>query len=141
MTQSKTRWPVGPQPEALAKKEKYCKECKEKREDWEHILYSCPISKQTWEVTRLHLNNTFNINLPENITKYFLPLPEDLNKTKIEDEDKMDAATLIALTISNNHARYFSQDRKSVITSNEQIIKLVNTNIRELTQLKKKMMT
>ena len=108
------------------KKEKHCKECKEKIEDWEHILYSCPISKQKWEVTRLHLNNTFNINLPENITKYFLPLPEDLNKTKIEDEDKMDAATLIALTISNNHARYFNQDKKSLITSNEHIIKLVN---------------
>ena len=87
------------------KKERHCKERKEKIEDWEHILYSWPISKQTWEVTRLHLNNTFNMNLPENITKYFLPLPEDLNKTKSEDEDKMDAATLIALTISKNHAR------------------------------------
>ena len=45
----------------------------------------------------------------------------------------MDAATLIALTISNNHARSFNQDRKTEITSNEQIIKTVNTNIMKLT--------
>ena len=51
---------------------------------------------------------------------------------------KMDAATLIALTISNNHARYFNQDRKSLITSNEQIIKLVNANVMKLTMRNQK---
>ena len=50
----------------------------------------------------------------------------------------MDAATLIALTISNNHARYFNQDRKTDITSNEQIIKKVNTNIMKLTMKNQK---
>ena len=77
------------------KKNKHCKECKEKIEDWEHVLYSCQIAKQTWEITQLHLDNTYNTNLSENITKYFLPLPEELNKTKINEEDKIDAATLI----------------------------------------------
>ena len=114
------------------KKERFCKECKEKIEDWEHILYSCPISKQILEVTCLHLNNTFNISLPENITKYFLPLSDVLDNTNINDEEKMDAATLIALTISNNHARYFNQDKKLAIESNEQITKVVNSNILKL---------
>ena len=41
----------------------------------------------------------------------------------------MDAATLIALTLFNNHAWYFKQERKAEITSNEQVIKTVNTNI------------
>ena len=70
--------------------------------------------------------------------KIFSSTTRRSKKTKIEEEDKMDAATLIALTISNNHARYFSQDRKSLITSNEQIIKLVNANVMKLTMIKQK---
>ena len=58
------------------KKEKKCKQCKENIEDWEHILFTCPISKQIIEVTRLHLNNTLNLNIPENITNYFLPVTD-----------------------------------------------------------------
>ena len=113
-------------------KERFCKECKENIEDWEHILYSCPISEQILEVTHLHLYNTFNISLPENITKYFLPLSDVLDNKNINEEEKLDAATLLALTISNNHARYFNQEKKLLITSNEQIIKVVNTNILKL---------
>ena len=44
----------------------------------------------------------------------------------------MDAATVLALTISNNHARYFNEEKKLVIESNEQIIKVVNSNILKL---------
>merc|ERR1712081_44618 len=97
------------------KKEKTCKQCKEKIEDWEHILFTCPISKQIIEVTRLHLNNTLNPNLPENITNYFLAATDMIETKKINEDDKIDVATLLALTISTNHTRYFNDEEKSKI--------------------------
>ena len=44
----------------------------------------------------------------------------------------MDVATLLALTISTNHTRYFIDEEKSKIESNGEIIKIVNSNIQKL---------
>ena len=40
--------------------------------------------------------------------------------------------TLLALTISTNHTRYFNDEEKSKIESNEEIMKIVNSNILKL---------
>ena len=113
-------------------KEETCKECGEKISDYEHILFACPTSRYIWELTRSHINATYDTKIDNNVINFLLPNMEKFTKNISNESHKKEIDTLIAVTISSNHNRFHEKNRLLTEHSDNEILKIVNNNIKTL---------
>ena len=105
-----------------------CRDCNKKL-DWEHILFTCPVAQYIWALTTYHIENIYRINLPKNITLYFLPNLSLLNKQKLEKMDKEDIVRLLRQTIISLHSRFFNKNSIFDKHCDAKLMNFVNKNI------------
>ena len=109
-----------------------CNECQKEYDEFEHILYDCPISLYIWNVTLNHINNIYEINITPSLVNIIIPNTETLKDKKLEEREKEEITTLISQTLSELHSRLYKGEKILTQNSQEEAIKIVNRSIREV---------
>ena len=109
-----------------------CNECQQEYVEFEHILYDCPTSLYIWDVTIKHINNIYKTDLIPSLDNIIIPNTEILKDKKLEEREKEEITKIIWQTLSELHSMLYKGEKTLTENSQEEAIKIINKNIREL---------